>query len=285
VKSVCNKCLPISSLLRGKDNLVSRDNWELLKHESLIDFMSTNNGVSEGTEVYICKDCYFIIEAYFHIGFEGNQLNLSQVESITEEELEAIAIAFLMDNRVDQLKDSILEKEKIRVYRYTNIWKPAVFNFRTPEEVRMYSLEIVQNFGINHNKYSDFSYLYLSLDELITDKGSNNEYYEKTFIISFEVSPMDLIIEANSSEYSPSEVRISTSKQILPQQILYYDLEKNTYSPLINVSINDLINRDNTTYLKLLIEKAEQLKVDHVKMEMIIEDKMREIRSFFTIVN
>jgi hypothetical protein len=100
VKSVCKRCLPISSLLSDKENLVSKDNWYSLIHDGLIVYQSTNNGVSEGGDSYICKDCFFIIETYYHIGFEDNVINLSLVESISEEDLDDIAIALLMDNHV-----------------------------------------------------------------------------------------------------------------------------------------------------------------------------------------
>jgi hypothetical protein len=116
LKSVCIKCLPIKQLLTEKDLFFYWDEWQLLKHENLIVYLDWDNGISEGEEVYICKECYFIIKAHFHIGYEDNKLNLSLVESITKDDLRAIAIALLMDIDEQQKANNefdIIVQEKV----------------------------------------------------------------------------------------------------------------------------------------------------------------------------
>jgi hypothetical protein len=251
-------------------------------HAGLIDYQTTNNGVSEGGDFYICKDCFFIIETYFHIGFEDNVINLSLVESISEEDLNDIAIALLMDNHVHILNENFKDKEKIRVYRYADIWNSASIKIRTSEEDKKYSLEALQNFAMNLSKYIEHSTLYLSLEELFRSKGSRDQYYENTYIISLELSPEDLIIKANSSEYSSSKVRITTSKDFLPEDILLFDIENNTCTPINNLTINDFFNRNHATYLKLLNEKAEQHNNTN-KFNNIVQQKVTELRSLLSI--
>jgi hypothetical protein len=111
LKSVCTKCLPIKSLVTVKDIFVSWDEWKLLKHKNLIIFLDSDNGVSEGEELYICKDCYFIIKAHFHIGYEKNTLNLSLIKSIINDDLKAIAITLLLDK--DEQHNANVEFDKI----------------------------------------------------------------------------------------------------------------------------------------------------------------------------
>jgi hypothetical protein len=130
---------------------------------------------------------------------------------------------------------------------------------------------------MNLSKYLEHSTLFLSLEELFRNKGSRDQYYQNTYIISFEVSPEDLIIKANSSEYSSSKVRITTSKDFLPEDILLYDIENNTYTPISNLSINDFINRDHATYIELLNEKAEQHN-NTKEFNNIVQQKVTELR-------
>ncbi|WP_059172207.1 hypothetical protein [Bacillus sp. FJAT-27445] len=280
--SLCKDCSSIVSLLNNKSVFLPRNEWEQLNHFHLIKYFADDNGVSEGSDFYICKKCYRTFKMYIHISF-NNKVELLAVESVTEKELEMIAIALIMDNQALMIKEKLRNVEKIKVYRFSDLYRPQTFFFGTPYETRMYNFEILQNYGVNHARFSDFSGVYLSLDDLYQNLGCNDAYFEKTFIVSFEVSPRYLEIEASTSVYSSSKIWITPTRKIPPQDILLYDIENNTFSPLINVSINDCASRDHASYLKMLRKKAGQYKEDEETSRKIIHNKMEEIRTFIRV--
>jgi hypothetical protein len=203
--SVCTKCLPIKSLITEKDISVSRDEWKLLNHKNLIVFIDSDNGVSEGEEVYICKHCYFITKAHFHIGYEENTLNLSLIKRVTMDDLKAIAIALLVDkeeqHKVNYEFDKIVQEKVDEIHlllpqyiKVMNIVETTIFTVDSKHnEVELFDADWNKDYGLLaiQKKYN-------KIEIVINDKILNCNVYIEQPIIRWMDSCSFLLADARN---------------------------------------------------------------------------------------
>ncbi|WP_419871464.1 hypothetical protein [Candidatus Pristimantibacillus sp. PTI5] len=267
----CKRCSKILELIDSP--LTS---WNALRHENLLQFADYDNGVSEGSTLYICKKCLFHFEIYSHIGLGEDELIIQLITNLSEKDILAMASTLVMSDEALLLQTRLLKGKFVQVYLFADLWKPTIFYMGTEKETIFYSLEILHRFGFNNAEFNKYTSLKLSMIDLISGAGKNDLYYEKSFIFSFVVRAEDLTFKA-----SATSIIITTSKTILPEQINMYDLETKQWTPLPDLQVESCFQRDHYKYLKILRDQQRkhniQLESDYQR-KSLIQNKVNQIK-------
>lgn len=249
MKPLCDKCSVISSYLDGRNLVIHKDMWEDLHHEKLLTYHDFNNGVSESGTSYICEDCWFCVETDFHISMDTDEIIVYAVTTWQEQDLYAMATAFVLKDELRDLKIQLAKQESIPVYMFASLLSLYIYGSGTSNERRIYALDSIKRYGLHHKDFHIYFDFHPSLNELFLNAPRRDSYCKSKFILFFNL-PTTVI----ESHVFQSTIRMTTKKEIPPENIQLYDLEAGVWIPISKVTKKACTNRDDDTFLKLLRE-------------------------------
>lgn len=258
----CSQCENLQQRLhlqKGSYAMTTFDEWKNLVHDNLIDYADYSNGVSEGGSGLMCKTCYTFFNLQHHVAMEENELAIEWLDEVEEWQIKEAATYLYTESCAEKIKRSVEEKDTHTVYTISDLYVPITFYYETNKEKLMFDLEMIHEYGINHEEFSMYSSLFLSLEDCIRNLGNNDEYVKNSFVLSFDISKEDLNIYPLSNPYGEPKVRISTNKYISPENIRLIDGQNDLKQVLTFALLDRCKNRDNDDYLAMIREKQKNL--------------------------
>ncbi|QST02606.1 hypothetical protein IMZ31_18840 (plasmid) [Pontibacillus sp. ALD_SL1] len=283
MKRFCEHCLPIQRTI-GEERFsdVSLD-WFMdlfhIHHPFLVCYETDGNGVSEGGQSFYCKKCHAFFTGHYDIWSDDDVITLS----VTREGLidrEALARFLVLSETREELKEQ-LDKQPgpLPLYIKTDTYAPYTFS----DGERYHLLDLHREHGLNHKTYSSYPHIHLSVEEAVHGWGRNDAYAKKAHLLSFDGDPKKVRIDVLPGPYGEAELSVSYHERVFPISLRHVDVLTGEETPLDEVNMERLKERDEEGFLKELRSLQERtdpppiLNMSEEAFEQALLDRLKEL--------